>query len=95
MPSAREQLWSEAIDGLRRPLHLRFVEARCQAEGTAVALIFEEYRPPYLVRSYAYAVRGSLPTTSDERWAGRYGLRSIEGDPELDRLLGRDTVACP
>jgi hypothetical protein len=95
VPGAREQLWSNAIAGLRLPLHLRFVEARCQAEGTSVALIFREYRPPYLSDTYAYAVRGSPPTSSDDSWVGGYGLRSIEADPELERLLGSDTVACP
>ena len=93
--AAREQLWHESIEGLRLPLHLRFVEARCEAEGTSVALIFEEYRPPYLVHTYAYAARGSLPASSDDRWAGGTGLRSIEADPELERLLGTDAIACP
>lgn len=95
VPAVREQLWRTATEGLRLPLHLRFLEARCQVEGTSVALIFEAFRPPYLFPSYAVAVRGSLPTSTDDSWAGAYGIRSVERDPEFIQLMGNDTVPCP
>ena len=95
VPAAREQLRSQAIDGLRVPLHLRFLEARCSADGGGVALVFEEIGPPYLLRTFAYAVRGSMPTSLDDSWAGGYGLTTVLDDPEFIHAMGSDTVTCP
>ena len=60
LQSARRQLWAEAADGLRLPLHFSFVDSRCASDGS-LALIFEEHRPPYLERRFAYVARGSAP----------------------------------
>ena len=94
LPAAREQLWDHASDGLRFPLHLRFVEARCSRDG-GVALVFEEIGPPIGTTTYAYAVRGSMPTSPDDGWGGGYGVRSVLDDPEFIHLMGDDTVVCP
>jgi len=94
LSAARQQLWSHATDGLRLPLHLTFVEARCAASG-AVALIFEEHRPPYTDSRFAYAVRGSMPTATDAGWSGGYGISgSVLDDEEFIHLMGRATVPC-
>lgn len=94
VPAAREQLWAQAIDGLRLPLHLRFLEARCNSDG-GVALVFEEIGRPFFATTYAYAVRGSMPTSPDDGWGGGYGMTSVLDDPEFIHLLGDDTTACP
>lgn len=94
IPSARGQLWKEATDGLRLPLHLTFTEARCGADG-AVGLIFEEHRPPYTERRFAYAARGSMPTSADESWGGGHGIAgSVLDDSEFVHLLGPDPAPC-
>jgi hypothetical protein len=95
VPSARDQLWKHATDGLRLPLHLRFVEARCWADGGAVALVFEEWRPPYLRVTYAYAIRGSMPTSADDAWGGGFGVASLSTDDEFVFQMGADSVRCP
>jgi hypothetical protein len=95
VPTARDELWSQAIDGLRLPLHLRFVDARCASDG-GVALIFEELRPPYLTNTYAYTSRGSMPASQDDGWgSGGYSMSSVLDDPEFIHLMGDDTVPCP
>ena len=94
MPAAREQLWDQATDGLRLPLHLRFLEARCSSDG-GVALVFEEIGPPFFATTYAYAVRGSMPTSPDDGWSAGTGMRSVLDDPEFVHLMGDDTVVCP
>lgn len=94
LPSAREQLWHHATDGLRLPLHLRFLEARCSNEG-GVALVFEEIGRPFFVTTYAYAVRGSMPTSPDVAWGAGTGLPSVLDNPEFIHLMGPDTVVCP
>ena len=77
------------------PLHLRFIEARCRADGGhAVALVFEEWRPPYLDVTYAYALRGSMPTSSDDSWGGGFGVKSLTTDDEFTFQMGADSVAC-
>ena len=93
LPAAREQLWTQATDGLRLPLHLRFLEARCNSDG-GVALVFEEIGRPIGSTTYAYAVRGSMPTSPDDGWGGGYGVRSVPDDPEFIHLMGDDTVVC-
>lgn len=93
LPVAREYLWSNAGEHLPWPTHLRFLEARCNDAG-AVALLFEEIRP-LLPRRYAYAGRGSEPTSSDDDWAGGTGLVSVLDDAEFVLLMGSDTFACP
>jgi hypothetical protein len=45
VPAAREQLWDNASEDFRLPLHLRFLEARCSSDG-GVALVFEEIGRP-------------------------------------------------
>ncbi len=95
LPAAREQLWSQANDALRLPLHLRFVAARCSSDGEKVTLVFEELRPPYLTRTYAYVARRAMPTSVDDGWSGGYGMSSVADDPEFVRIMGSDTVACP
>ena len=94
LPAAREQLWAQAPDGLRLPLHLRFLEARCNSEGGA-ALVFEEIGRPFFATTYAYAVRGSMPTSPDDGWGGGTGKTSVVDDPEFIHIMGDDTVACP
>lgn len=94
IPAAREQLWDQATDGLRLPLHLRFLEARCNGDG-GVALVFEEIGPPFLGTAYAYAVRGSMPTSLDDAWGGGYGLSSVLDDAEFIHTMGTDTAPCP
>ncbi len=94
LPAARQQLWSEATDGLRLPLHLTFVDARCAANGS-VAVIFEEHRPPYTESHFAYAVRDSMPMAADDAWSGGYGISgSVFDDGEFTWLMGHDTIPC-
>lgn len=94
VPSARQRLWTEAMDGLRLPLHLTFVEARCGSDGS-VALIFEEHRPPYTESRFAYAARGSMPTSAADSWSGGYGISgSVLDDDELIHLMGRNPPSC-
>jgi hypothetical protein len=95
IPAARAALWTEATDGLQVPLHLTFVEARCAEDG-AVALIFEEHRPPYGETRYAYAIRGSMPTTADNAWGGGFRVPApVERDAEFIHLMGTDPGPCP
>jgi hypothetical protein len=94
VPLARERMWDRAFDSFPWPLHLRFIEARCGATG-AVALVFEEIRPLLPMRTYAVAWRGSMPSSTDDDWAGSTGMASVRDDPELDRILGADTGPCP
>ena len=83
-----------ASDGLRLPLHLRFLEARCDSDG-GVALVFEEIGRPVGSTTYALRIRGSMPTSPDDGWGGGYGVRSVLDDPEFIYLMGDDTVVCP
>lgn len=92
--TAREQLSNQATDGLRLPLHLRFIQARCSSDG-GVSFVFEELGPPYRQRTYAYAVRGSMPMSREESWGGGYGLTSVFTNPEFIHSMGSDTVGCP
>ncbi len=94
VPAARQQLWSEAIDGLRLPLHLSFVEARCSPNGS-VALIFADHRPPYTETRFAYALRGSMPTATDDTWGGGAGVAgsALDGS-EFVHQMGLDTGSC-
>ncbi len=92
--AARQQLWSEATDGLRLPLHLSFVEARCSPNGS-VALIFAEHRPPYAETRFAFALRGSMPTATDDTWGGGAGVAgSALDDSEFVHQMGLDTGSC-
>ncbi len=90
--SARHQLWVEGTPIV--PPYLRFVEARCQAGGTAVALVFEDWRFPYLNRTYAYAIRGSMPTTGDDGWGGGFGVKSLTTDDEFLYQMGPNSKPC-
>jgi hypothetical protein len=96
IPAARHQLTDESADRLPPlPLHLTFLEARCSETG-AVALVFEEHRPPYLGTSYAVAFRGSMPTEPGDAWGGGVGIvGSVLGDPEFTNQMGRDPSVCP
>lgn len=94
VPVARELTWDRAFDAFTWPLYLRLVDARCNGDG-GIALIFEEIRPLLPWRTYAYAVRGSMPTASDADWGGGTGLTSVLDDPEFVRSMGSDTFACP
>ncbi|MDQ3552831.1 MAG: hypothetical protein M3395_00260 [Chloroflexota bacterium] len=92
---ARHRAWTEATDGLRLPLHLRFVEARCSTDGRgAVALIFEEWRPPYLDITHSVVWRGSMPTPENDSWGGGSDIRSFETDPEFIHVMGPDSSPC-
>lgn len=94
VPPARWKLWTEATDGLRLPLHLTFVEARCGSDGS-VGLIFEEHRPPYIDQRFAYAARGSMPTAGDNSWSGGYEITgSVLDDDEFIRALGSNPSIC-
>lgn len=94
VPSARWKLWTEATDGLRLPLHLTFVEARCGSDGS-VGLIFEEHRPPYTDQRFAYAARGSMPSAGDDSWSGGYGITgSVLDDDEFIHALGPNPSIC-
>jgi hypothetical protein len=94
VPAARWKLWTEATDGLRLPLHLTFVEARCGSDGS-VGLIFEEHRPPYTDERFAYAARGTMPTAADDSWSGGYGINgSVLDDDEFIHLLGPNPSIC-
>lgn len=90
--SARHQLWVEGT--LLVPPYLRFVEARCQVGGTAVALVFEEWRFPYLNRNYAYAIHGSMPTAGDDGWGGGFGVTSLATDDEFLFQMGSNSKPC-
>jgi hypothetical protein len=92
--AAREQVWGNAIERLLWPLHLRFVEARCSRDS-AVALIYQEIRPLLPLRTYAYAARSSMPTSTEDAWGGGSGIWSVLDDPEFVRLRGPDSGACP
>jgi hypothetical protein len=95
IPAARWRLWTKATDGLRLPLHLTFLEARCGSDGS-VGLVFEEHRPPYTERRFAYVVRGSMPTSADDSWDGGYGIAgSVLEDDEFVHVLGPDHQPCP
>jgi hypothetical protein len=92
--SARWRLWTEATDGLRLPLHLTFLEARCGSDGSA-ALIFEEHRPPYTESRFAYAAGGSMPTSVADSWSGGYGITgSVLDDDEFVHLMGQNPQPC-
>ena len=48
------------------------------------------------LRTWAYAVSGSMPTSVDDPWAvGHAGDPSVLDDPEFIHLMGADTFACP
>jgi hypothetical protein len=94
MPTARQTLWANGIDGLRLPLYLTFIEARCAADG-AVALIFEEHRPPWTETRFAYTARGDMPTAPDDPWGGGLGIvGSVLADEEFIHLMGADPALC-
>jgi hypothetical protein len=94
LQSARRQLWAEAADGLRLPLHFSFVDSRCASDGS-LALIFEEHRPPYLERRFAYVARGSAPMTLNDAWSGGFGIAgSVLDDVEFVHVMGSDTTPC-
>jgi hypothetical protein len=94
VPSARQDLWNEATEGLRLPLHLSFVEARCSANG-AVALIFEEHRPPYTETRFDYAIRGSMPASLDNEWGGGIGVSGpVLNDEEFKYTMGSSPPLC-
>jgi hypothetical protein len=96
--SARSSLRSEAIEGpfFWWPLHLRFVEARCSVEYPGrVALVFEAWRPPYLSKSWAFAVRGSMPTSADDGWGGGFGSQPADEGDEFQYQIGAGSVPCP
>lgn len=71
------------------------MEARCRAGGGAVALVFEEWRPPYLGVTYAYAIRGSMPTSAGDAWGGGFGVTSLSTDDEFVSQMGADSFRCP
>jgi hypothetical protein len=75
-------------------LHLTFIEARCDPDGS-VAVIFEEHRPPYLATRHAY-VGGSREATGDVSWGGGgYGIEgSLLADAEFIHLFGADPPVC-
>ena len=93
LAGARDSAWDHATDDLRLPLHLRFVTARCTAGGR-VAVIFEEWRPPYLGPRYSIAMRGSMPTDEADAWGGAVGVRSWEDDNEFVYQMGTEHRAC-
>lgn len=94
VPAARQLVLERAVDAFPWPLYLRLVEARCNGGG-AVALVFEEIRLLVPLRTYAYAVRGTMPASDDDGWSGGTGLLSALDDPEFVRLMGSDTFVCP
>ena len=77
------------IEGLL-PAHLRYIGARCRADGGAV-ILFEQWQPPYVDVRYAYAMAGSLPTLA---WSGGTGWEDLAEDPEIAAFLGSTEVAC-
>lgn len=85
---ARARLLDELDDLL--PAHLRFVAARCRADGGAV-LAFEQREPPYLGVRFAYAMSGTWPPTG---WGGGIGLEQLERDPEIAAFLLPGEVPC-
>ncbi len=92
---ARHRAWTEAWDGHPLPPHLRFVESRCSTDGRgAVALVFEEWRPPYLDITYSVVWRGSMPTPEDDSWGGGFNIRSYESDREFIHVMGPDSGPC-
>lgn len=76
------------IDGL--PPHLRFVEARCRADG-GVMLIYEQWAPPYLTVPYAYVMSGRWPP---QGWAGGANSHDLARDPEVAAFFGSSEVPC-
>jgi hypothetical protein len=57
-------------------------------------LVFEEIGPPFLTTTYAYAVRGSMPTSDVDAWSGGSGLSDVLADPEFVHLIGADSMPC-
>jgi len=96
--SARASVRSMSIEGplFWWPVHFQFIEARCSSEHSGrVALIFEAWRPPYLGKTYAVAMRGSFPTSPDDSWGGGLGMGSVYDDDEFIYQMGENTIACP
>lgn len=86
--AARARLLGELDDLL--PAHLRFVAARCRADGGAL-LVFEQREPPFLGVRYSYVMSGTWPPTG---WGGGVGMDDLEGDPEIAAFLTFGEVPC-
>lgn len=72
------------------PVYLRFVAARCRADGGAL-LVFEHWMPPYVGVRYSYAMSGTWPPTS---WGGGISVADLARDPEIAAFLRSDEVPC-
>lgn len=72
------------------PIHLRFVAARCRADGGAL-LVFEHWEAPYLAVRYSYAMSGTWPPSA---WGGGIGMEDLAGNPEIAAFMGADEVSC-
>lgn len=79
------------IGKLAIPPYLRFVEARCRADG-GVMLVFEQWAPPYLTVPYAYVLSGRWPVLG---WgAGGANQDDLANDPEVAPFFGSSEVPC-
>ncbi len=72
------------------PHHLRFIEARCRADGGAM-LVYEQWAPPYLTVAYAYVMSGHWPPTD---WAGGANSHDLADDPEVLAFFGSSEIPC-
>ena len=88
LADARASLFREAVRIL--PLHLRFVAARCRADGGTV-LVFEQWEPPYVGVRYGYIMSGAWPPTG---WGGGTGSEDLADDSEIAAFLGSNEVSC-
>jgi hypothetical protein len=86
---ARASVWGAAFR-FPLPLHLRFVGARCRADGGEV-LVFEQWEPPYLMVRYGYAMTGRWPPLG---WSGGSNWDDLADDPEIAQFLGSEEVPC-
>lgn len=80
-----------------RPLHPRFVQARCFDDGV-LALYFEEWVPPYLGVRYAVAVGAREAIHGGMYgWEGGYHLTDVGPGSEIEAQLTSqrgDEIGC-
>ncbi len=79
------------IDDHALPPHLRFIGARCRADG-GVMLVYEQWAPPYLTVPYAFVMSGHWPP--QEGWSGGVNWHDLADDPEVVAFFGSSEIPC-